>query len=307
MESSNPTPAAPLAVPVGPSALSAAAAVALGATLLGFAPIGVRLSELGPQATAFWRFAFALPALGAIWIWTERAAPVATPKLLMLLIAAGLAFGADIAFWHASLKLTTVVNATLFSNMTPIVAALGGWLLLRERIDARFALGAGVGVLGAAALAFSRAQSGQGAASGDILAVISAVWYASYLVIMRFARRAAAVAPAMFVTTLTAIFIVAPVGAAFHEGFLPHTARGWAVLMALGLVVHVGGQGLIAYGLGRLPIALSTVLLWLQPLAAAAISWVLFGEALAPLGFLGAALLLFGVWIVQSRGYSARQ
>ncbi|MGE3867517.1 MAG: EamA family transporter, partial [Hyphomonadaceae bacterium] len=69
-------------------------------------------------------------------------------------------------------------------------------------------------------------------------------------------------------------------------------------------ILQVGGQGLIAVGLGRLPIALSTVLLWLQPLAAAALSWILFGEALAPLGIAGAALILLGVWIVQTRGAS---
>ena len=56
---------------------------------------------------------------------------------------------------------------------------------------------------------------------------------------------------------------------------------------------------LIAYGVARLPIAVSTVLLWTQPLVAAALSWALFGEALGPLAFVGAALVLAGIYVVQ--------
>jgi hypothetical protein len=46
--------------------VKAVLAAAGGATLLGLSPIFVRLSELGPQATNFWRFALALPIL-AVW------------------------------------------------------------------------------------------------------------------------------------------------------------------------------------------------------------------------------------------------
>jgi drug/metabolite transporter (DMT)-like permease len=69
--------------------------------------------------------------------------------------------------------------------------------------------------------------------------------------------------------------------------------------VALGVVTQAGGQGLIAAGLGRLPLALSAVLLWVQPVTAAGLSWALFGEALGPLALLGAALVLGGVWVVQ--------
>jgi drug/metabolite transporter (DMT)-like permease len=75
--------------------------------------------------------------------------------------------------------------------------------------------------------------------------------------------------------------------------------RGWVLLVALGVIVQVGGQGLIAYGVGRLPIVASTVLLWMQPLVAAVLAWVLFGEALGSLAFAGAALILAGIFTVQ--------
>ncbi len=277
-------------------------AVAIGAALLGFAPIGLRLSDLGPQATALWRFAFALPVLGVLLL--LQRGPRAPPALLPILALAGVSFGLDIAFWHAALTQTSVLNATLASNMTPLIAAAAGWVLFKERIGAGYALGVAVALSGAVLLSVARAQAGgaMGGArglSGDVMGLISAVWYAGYLIILRGARARASTIAVMFITTAAAGVFALAVTLAVGEPLWPHTARGWGVLIGLGLVVHVGGQGLIAYGLGKLPIALSTVLLWVQPIAAAGLSWILFGEALTPLALGGAALVLIGVWIVQ--------
>lgn len=279
----------------------AIASVAGGAALLGFAPIGVRLSELGPQATAFWRFAFALPLLVILCVGQRSGPPAGRVPILLI---AGVCFGLDIAFWHWALGMTTVVNATLASNMTPLFAAAAGWLLFKERITPLYALGAGVAFAGALTLSYARA-TGAGAASGeaglqgDLYGLVSAFWYAAYLIIMRGERARVSTVAAMLATTASAAVFALALASALGENLLPHTLNGWLVLVGLGIVVHVGGQGLIAYGLGHLPIALSTILLWVQPIAAAALSWILFGEALSPLAFAGAALVLSGVWIVQ--------
>ena len=43
-----------------------------GGVAIGFAPIFVRLSEVGPVATAFWRMALSLPVLWVALIWDGR-------------------------------------------------------------------------------------------------------------------------------------------------------------------------------------------------------------------------------------------
>jgi drug/metabolite transporter (DMT)-like permease len=272
--------------------------VAAGATLLGLAPIGMRLSELGPQATAFWRFAFALPVL-AVLAWRLEARAPESGDVRGLSIA-GVCFGLDIALWHWALDLTTVANATLMSNMTPIIAVVAGWLIFKERIGPNIVFGAGVALAGAALLCFSRAQGGQGELSGDLLGLFSALWYGIYLILMRGIRTRVRAAMAMTVTTFTALLTAACATVIAGERWLPDpTWRNWAVLIGLGVVVHAGAQGLIAYGLGRLPITVSTVVLWMQPLSAAVLSWVLFGEYLGGFGFVGAAMILAGIYVVQ--------
>ncbi|MGE0830411.1 MAG: DMT family transporter [Hyphomonadaceae bacterium] len=278
-------------------------AVAFGAFLLGLAPIGLRLSELGPQATAFWRFAFAMPVLAIAFAAHEPHLPA---RRIPLLAAAGVCFALDIALWHAALGYTSVVNATLASNMTPVLAAAAGWLFFKERITRAYLIGACVAIGGAGLLSFARAQSGgpmsgESGLFGDLLGLASAFWYAGYLIILRGVRTDVGARATMLVTTATSALVALGLALAFGEMLMPQTAQGWLMLILLGVLVHAGGQGLIAFGVGRLPIALSTVLLFVQPVAAAIWSWMLFGEALSTLALLGGALVLGGVWLVQTR------
>jgi|CXWL01.1.fsa_nt_gi drug/metabolite transporter (DMT)-like permease len=284
--------------------VKAALAAMGGAALLGLSPIGVRLSELGPQATNLWRFLIALPIL-AVWAASTGRAIPATHQLGWLAFA-GLLFGGELALWSAALSHTTVANATLLSNMTPIFAAAFGWFVLKERLKASVYWGGAAALTGALVLSIARAQAGAGPAAsaeegwlGDMLGFSSAIGYAGYLLIVRTLGGRVSTGAVMFWATLSAAVVALGLSLAFGERLLPSTLRGWAVLIVLGVVVQAAAQGLIAYGVQRLPIVVSTILLWMQPLSAAVISWFLFGERLGPLAFAGAALILFGVFLVQ--------
>jgi drug/metabolite transporter (DMT)-like permease len=283
-------------------AARAALAVLAGAAFLGFSPIAVRLSEVGPQATCFWRFVLALPILGVL---AAGGAPKPTQSQAWAVLAAGVLFGLNVALSSAALSFTTVANATLLANMTPVFAAVFGWLLFRERLGAAVLAGGAVALVGAVTLALARAQAGQGPAHaeagwiGDGLGLCSALWYAGYLMIVRRLGGRVSVGAIMFWAAIGSSVLALIAVVVMGETLFPQTLRGWAILLGLAWVVQVCGQGLIAYGVGRLPIAASTPLLWMQPLAAAALSWLMFDERLGPFAFVGAALILGGVWFVQ--------
>jgi len=271
----------------------------IGACLIAFAPILVRLSDLGPQASAFWRFAFGALALGLVM--AVRGEPGPDRRVRPALIAAGLFFAGDLACWHAAIHYTSVANATLLANLTPIVAGLGAWLVLRERLSVGWALGAGLGVSGAVLLGLSRQGMGEGALLGDGLALITTFWYAAYLLSIRNARKLAGVLPVMFWSSAVGAMAALVVTLIAGERLFPADLRGWAVMAALGALVHAGGQGGVAYGLGRLPVAVTSVLILIQPVLTTLLGWVLFNETIAPIGFLGAALVLAGAWTAQRR------
>ncbi|MEQ1811952.1 MAG: EamA family transporter, partial [Terricaulis sp.] len=103
----------------------AALAALTGASLIGLAPIAIRLSEVGPHATNLWRFLFALPILAA---WAANSRPIPSGRQTLWLVGAGLLFGMEISLWAMALNLTTITNATLLVNLPPVFAALFGWL-----------------------------------------------------------------------------------------------------------------------------------------------------------------------------------
>lgn len=281
----------------------AALAALTGAALLGLSPIFMRLSELGPHASNLWRFLLALPILGS---WAVLARPNPTTRETGWLLVAGTLFGIEVSFWGAALDLTTVTNATLLANLTPVFAAALGWILFRERLSGPVLAGVATALTGAVLLAFARAQTAAGPTGdvatgwfGDALGLSAAVGYAGYLLILRMLGRDMNVGAVMFWATLSSALVAFLLALGFNEALLPQTLNGWLMLLGLGLVVQVGGQGLIAFGVGRLPIVASTVLLWMQPLVAAALSWMMFNEALGALALGGAALVLAGIYAVQ--------
>jgi drug/metabolite transporter (DMT)-like permease len=301
------------------AALTGVLALLAAACVLGFAPILVKASELGPQAIAFWRLAIALPVLGG-WLLVERRrerrriaragesrdggeagipAPARPPGFKMLLLA-GLFFAGDLAFWHAGIKLTTAANATLLANLTPIPVTIAALFLFGEKITARFIIAGALALCGAGLLSIASFQFAPERLPGDLLSALTSCWYAAYLLAVRAARRAgAATVQVMFWSTLIATPLTLGVALVSGEALAPASLSGWAPLIALGLIVHCGGQGGVAFGLGRTPAALASLIILVQPVVAAAAGWWLFSEALVPVQWAGAALVLLGVYAAQ--------
>ena len=282
----------------------AMAVLILGACIIGFAPIFVRLSSAGPAATGFWRLTFALPLLAVL---AQRAAGQsgavgAGLKTLppMVAVLAGFAFAADLSFWHYAIGFTTVANATVLSNLTPIVVTGVAWLAFKETPQRLFLAGLVLAITGAFTLAHGAASAGTGRNTGlgDALSVGTALWYAFYFLAVRKARQTLTAPQVMFWSSLAAAPCLMVVALVMHEPLLPTTSLGWAACLGLGLV-HVAGQGSIAWALGRLPTAITSLVVLVQPVVAAIVGWILFAEAIGPWQILGAALTLSGVVLAQ--------
>jgi drug/metabolite transporter (DMT)-like permease len=291
-------PADASAQPAG-SGLALAALLA-GATCIALSPIWVRVSEVGPTASAFWRVALAVPLLWALYPFAPRAGAAGFRRQWKLLGAAGLAFAGDLAFWHWSIKFTSVANSTLLANLASIFVTLAVWLLWKQRPSGVFLAGlatalAGVGMLVRTSLDFSPT-----ALLGDALGVVTAMFYAWYLLSVKDVRdRGAATLELMAVTTtITAVFLF-PVALASGEALLPETEIGWLKLVGLAWISHSAGQGSIAYALAHLPAAFSSVSLLFQPVMAAVFAWVLLGEPLAALQIAGGLVVLAGIYLAR--------
>lgn len=268
----------------------------LSACVLGLAPILVRLTETGPAAAGFWRFALALPLLFAL---TARPAAEGLGRPSKWMLLAGLFFALDLSFWHYGIVMTSVANATVLCNLTPVVVTLFAWVVLKQRPGGLFLAALALALLGAFAMAAGAdGRQGSNPLLGDLFSLSVAVWYSGYFLAVQKARTTAGAMRVTFWATLAGVPLMGGVALLLGEDMIPATAAGWAACVGLG-VMHVFGQGGVAWALGRLPASITAVTILVQPIVAALLGWWIFGETLTPIQAAGGALVLAAIVLAQ--------
>jgi drug/metabolite transporter (DMT)-like permease len=272
---------------------------------VGFSPIFARLSDLAPLASGFYRLAFAVPAIWLFaWLSGDRLQSLADLNRSdrIRLVLAGLAFAADIAFWHLAIAHTTVLEATLLASTVPIMVTVAAIFLFGEKIRTLFILGLGLALAGVATLAVQRtgaAMTPPDRLLGGIYAMLAALFFAIYLLIIANVRRHSSTTTIMFYMSLVAALGLLPFAFAMSPTLLSGSLEGWLILLGLAVISHTGGQGLMTFALAHLPTSFSSMTGLMQTAVAAIAAWVLFAEPLTPMMLGSGAAILAGIWICR--------
>jgi drug/metabolite transporter (DMT)-like permease len=269
--------------------------VAVGGALTGFSGIFVRLSETGPVAAGAWRLAIAAIALAPLMRFIGDGETSARGRISPLLFLAGLFFAIDMGLYNWSLSFTSIAHATLIVNLAPVIALTAGVFLFGERLGAAKIGGLTIAIGGAAAMTFARADSAGGTLLGNGMAAAAMIGYALYLVAVKRARREHDTYSIMLWSSVSAAAVMFAAAILLGERLLPAGPSGWAALIALGLISHVLGQGLVAFGMRESPVGLASILLLTQPIVAALLAWAVFGESMGVFEAAGACLVLAGL------------
>jgi drug/metabolite transporter (DMT)-like permease len=287
-----------LAAPQG--VLAPFAALVAGALAMGVSPIFVRLADVGPFTSAFWRVTLALPLLYA---WTRLADGPEGPgeRFSRATILSGLAFAGDLFFWHLSIVHTSVANATFFATTAPIWVVLFGWLLFRQKVTAGVLAGLALCLIGGAALLAQSFELRPAGALGDAFGVATGVFFGLYFLAVQAARKAASAARLTFEATLITAAILFVVAVVAERSMLPHSVRGLAALLAMAWISHTGGQGLLSVALGRLPAAFSSLVIFLEAIAAAGFAWLILAEPVTSMQALGGLAILAGIFVARPK------
>jgi drug/metabolite transporter (DMT)-like permease len=280
------------------------AALVVGATAMGISPVFVRIADVGPFTSAFWRVALALPVL---YVWmrlSERGDAGRKVSYSRATIYAGIAFAGDLFFWHLAIFKTNIANATFFGTTAPIWVVVFGWLIFRHRASKAILAGLGLCTLGGAALLAQSFQLQAGHALGDFFGLITGMFFGLYFLAVQAARNQSSAARVTFeTTTITALLLLAAALILEHQ-LLPHSLRGLVALFALAWISHSGGQGLLTVALGRLPAAFSSLVIFLEAIAAACFAWMFLGEPVTPVQAAGGLAILAGVYVARPRAQS---
>jgi drug/metabolite transporter (DMT)-like permease len=267
-----------------------------GACVIGFSGAFTRLTGTGPAAAGFWRLACALPFLALM----ARGATGGLGRPTPIALLAGLLFALDLGFWHYGLKYTSVAVSTVLSNLTPVVVTAFAWAVFKQRPRGLFLLAMAVAVGGAWMMGVGKGAGTPAldANLGNALSLVTALWYALYFLAVSQARKSLPATRLMLWSSLAGAPLLLVAAALLGEPLTPTTLSGAAACVGLGLI-HIGGQGSIAWAMGRLPPSLASVVVLVQPVVATYAGWLLFGEALGLLQAAGAVVALTGVVMAQ--------
>jgi len=262
--------------------------------LLAAGALFVRMADVGPVAAAFWRMGLALPLLVLI---AGRGGPIRLSRGVAIALAlSGLLFAVDLASWHLGIVRTNLANATLFGNATSLMFPVYGFVMARVWPTQRQGLALTLAAAGAVLLMGRSYELSPDHLVGDLLCLLAGLFYTFYFVIVARARDALAPFPLLAASTLASAIPLLALAAAMGERIVPHS---WTPLIALALCSQVLGQGLMTYVLGRLsPLVIGLGLLT-QPVVAATIGWVIFGERLGLADIIGAVLVGLALVLVR--------
>jgi len=270
----------------------------LGALVIAFSAILVRLAEVSPSTAAFFRCVYALPVLALLaWLDDRRYGARPLRERLPLWIA-GIMFAADLTLWHHSIEAVGAGLATVLGNIQVVLVGLLAWIALGERPDNR-ALAA-IPVVFAGVILISGVIGGGAYGDDPLLGVIfgvfTAITYALFILILRQGntdnRRPAG---PLFDATLSGAVFSAIGGIAVGDiDWAPGLeAQAWLVLLALSS--QVLGWLLISVSLPRLPAVLTSILLMLQPVSTVFLGAVLLSEAPSAVQLVGVVIVIAGV------------
>jgi drug/metabolite transporter (DMT)-like permease len=275
-----------------------AVAGALGALVIAFSAILVRLAEVSPSTAAFFRCLYALPVLGLL-AWMERKRYGTRSRRDRLLgYGAGVFLAVDLTVWHHSIEAVGAGLATVLGNIQVVFVGLLAWAALGERPGNRELASIPVVFLGVVLISgvIGAGAYGDDPVLGVVYGLLTALTYGLFILILRQGnsdlRRPAG---PLFDATLTAALVSALGGVAVGDiEWVPGPeSQAWLVLLAMSS--QVLGWLLISISLPRLPAVVTSILLMLQPVGAVILGTVLLSEAPSAVQLAGVAVVLGGV------------
>lgn len=289
--------------PAPPSQAAAFVALLAGATALGVSPVFVRLADVGPFASAFWRAALALPVL-YIWMRLEDRGRTQRPGLALPGILAGVFFAGDLFFWHLSILNTSIANSTFLATTAPVWVILVAWLWFREAISLWTLAGLALCIAGGAALVGDSLQIDRTRLLGDAYGAATGVFFGLYFHAIRIGRVTHGAARLTLQSTAVTALVLLVVALVLEPRILPQSLQGWLAVIALGMLTHAAGQGLLSVALGTLPTVFSSLVIFLEAVIAALFAWIALGEALSLTQMAGGAAIMLGIWTARPRAAS---
>ena len=225
-------------------------AMLTGSAALAFGPWLVRVADVAPVASAFWRLALAVVPLTVLAAAARRGTgthqdaaiggnATSNPEIsastrldmttLIAIALAGVFFAVDLALWHLGIARTTLANSTLMANSAAFILPVYGFVVARAwpgrtAVIALLCASAGIGLLLGRSAELAAAHL-----TGDLLCIAAGAFYAAYFVAVERVRARVSPLTLLALATLAGAVALLPLALALA---LTGTSVGGSLLRA---------------------------------------------------------------------------
>jgi drug/metabolite transporter (DMT)-like permease len=204
----------------------------------------------------------------------------------------------DLILWHNAIEDVGAGLATVLANIQVVLVPLVAWAVLAEHPRRQVLAALPVALLGVLLISGVLEHGAYGAdpARGTLFGLGAGVAYVGFLLLLRHSgsdlRRPAG---PLFDVTATAMVVSIIIGSLIGDAHLAPQWPGAWWLITLALTSQVFGWLLISSSLPRLPAAITSLLLTIQPVTSVALAALIFGESPSWLQLVGVAVVLAAV------------
>lgn len=268
--------------------------------------IFIHKSEVGPIITGFYRCLFAIPLLLIAEQFSKKSSFIQPSKIidqktiLILNAVAGIMLAMDICIWNLSFKYTTMAEANLIVNLAPFLILPITIFYFKEKVNKLIIYPLIAAAIGLFMLVFAGKSTANIHIIGDLLAFIAAIFYAIFVVATKIsADKGCNMTRYMTIVSVYCAVILLIAGIITQEKIIPDSINGWLILFGLAFISQILGQLMLARSIKKVKLQISSVLLLMQPVFAAAYGLFFFDEKLSLLQLIGAVIILVSVYVFK--------
>jgi drug/metabolite transporter (DMT)-like permease len=269
-----------------------------GILCIAWSAIFVKLAGISGLGSAFYRLF--IGTVGIIPVWIVFKKPVTNLNSVKIAVLCGAFFACDIALWNTSIMLSKASIATLLANLAPVWVGLGAIFIWKEKpkkvfwTGTFFAIAGVIVIIGYSNIVLIKLSI------GNCLALTASLFYGAYLLTTRKSRSNLDTISFTAISMITSSIILFSVCMITHTELTGFSTKSWLSLAGLGLVSQLGGWLAINYTLRYIKPTVASVSLLSQSVFTALLSMPVLGEFLKPIEIMGAVLVLYGIYLVNS-------
>ncbi len=272
----------------------------IGAALISLSPVWVRLVDVAPSTSGFYRVLIGGTAL-VIYLLATRRRLHLSKRAWWLLIVAAVFLALDLWFWHRSINYIGPGLSTLLANFQVFFMMIAGIVLLRQTPRPAQIIAVPLALLGLALIVgFDWATLPENYKLGVVLGLLTAMAYAAYLLTLRLIRETSTfrvpTREMAVVSIMCAVILAVSVVAEGESLAIPSYADlGW--LIAYGVLSHCLGWLFIASSLSEVSAVETGIALLLQPTLSFVWDVLFFSRPMTAIELVGASIALFAIYL----------